>query len=137
MEGAQNRINVWCALCEQCNLNNMDVGLGSSVCLLGFVCVFALVFIGNVAVVKVCPLPVWRSLKNRSLQNCSLFEGEQRLMSPTIQAPFLLIWTNFEVVVVICAHLGCGGNLVYHHRSHIIKESFYIKSNTKNNNQLH
>ena len=36
----------------------MDACRGSSLHLLGFVCVFALVFASNVAVVKVCPLEV-------------------------------------------------------------------------------
>jgi hypothetical protein len=52
LEGAQKRTNVWFALCKNCSLNNMDVGHGSSLRLLGFVCVFALVFTNNVAMVK-------------------------------------------------------------------------------------
>jgi hypothetical protein len=42
----------------------MDVGWSSSLRLLGFVCVFSLVFASNVAVLKIRPLLVWRSLKN-------------------------------------------------------------------------
>ena len=48
------------------------------------VCVFALVFASNVGVVKVRPLLVRRSFKNRSLENCCCHDGEESLMSPTI-----------------------------------------------------
>ena len=30
-------------------------------------------------------------------------------MSPTIWAPFLMVWTNFEVAIAICAHPSYGG----------------------------
>jgi hypothetical protein len=54
----------------------MDVGQGSSLRLLGFVCVFAFVFASNVTVVKVCPLLVRRSLKNQSFKICCHYEGK-------------------------------------------------------------
>lgn len=58
LEGAQNMTNIWFALCEYCNLKNRDVGRGLSLHILGFVCVFAIVFARNVAMVKVRPLPI-------------------------------------------------------------------------------
>ena len=75
-EGVQNRTNIWFALCKLCSLNNMDVGWSSSLCLLGFVCVFALVFASNVAMLKIYPLLVRRSLKNEVSENCCCSEGE-------------------------------------------------------------
>ena len=76
MKGAQNRTNIGFAICKNCSLNNMDVGQGSLLRLLEFVCVFALVIASNVIVVKVCPLLVRWSLKIRSLKNCCHYEGE-------------------------------------------------------------
>ena len=43
----------------------MNMGWGSSLRLLRLVCVFARVFAGNVAMLKVHPIPVRRNLKTK------------------------------------------------------------------------
>ena len=91
------------------------------------VCVFALVFVSNVAVVKVHPLwtdtlftptpkrdrsfylssPSNNTVESRKPKSRKLlsFIGWIELDEPHNLSSFL-IWTNFEVTIVICAHPG-------------------------------
>ena len=54
--------------------------------------------------------------KSRKLMS---FWRRIELDEPDNISPFLLIWTNFEAVIVICAHPSYGGNPGYRHRSHV------------------
>ena len=83
----------------------MDLGRGSSLRHLRFVCVFALVFASNVTVVKVCPLLVQWSLKTEVSRIVIILRAKEP-DEPDNFSPFLMVWTNFEEAIAIRAHPG-------------------------------